>query len=210
MEGEIGYVHRHQASQMLLIASFQAFLHNESQLLHAGGICETVSGPKVGAACVFPFTYQGRRYNGCPVDPEDLSKRWCSTLVDGNGLHVGGQGEYGHCAPACPTDDNGTPVAGGGDGSGSNNRPRQQSQQQSQGSGGGTSEGFFTYTACIRYRHARNFLFQGVGARTPVAQLASVHFDSVPRSCPARGATYLTGWRGSAARISPHLSVSSC
>ncbi len=62
----------------------------------------TVGGPKTGAACVFPFTYNGVTYSGCPVDLEDSSKRWCSTQVDAQGNHVVGKDEYGHCAPDCP------------------------------------------------------------------------------------------------------------
>ena len=41
----------------------------------------------------------------CPIDPEDSSKRWCSTQVDSNGVHVGGGGHYGQCGPSCPADD---------------------------------------------------------------------------------------------------------
>ena len=67
-----------------------------------GGGCTTVSGPKTGAACIFPFTYGGVSYNYCPVDPDEPSKRWCSTKVDASGTHVTGTGEYGHCGPDCP------------------------------------------------------------------------------------------------------------
>ena len=30
------------------------------------------------------------------------SKRWCSTRVDSNGVHVSGVGEFGHCGSGCP------------------------------------------------------------------------------------------------------------
>jgi len=48
------------------------------------------------------FSIQGEVYNGCPVDLEDTSKRWCSTRVDANGEHITGAGEFGHCGPDCP------------------------------------------------------------------------------------------------------------
>jgi hypothetical protein len=67
--------------------------------------CFTVGGPDIGKKCVFPFTYNNVVHFGCPVDPEDSSKRWCSTRVDGNGNHVAGQGVYGDCSQGCPIHD---------------------------------------------------------------------------------------------------------
>ena len=31
-------------------------------------------------------------------------KPWCSTMVDDNGVHVGGQGKWGYCDSKCPCD----------------------------------------------------------------------------------------------------------
>ena len=31
--------------------------------------------------CIFPFTHQGVTYNGCPPDPFEKDRRWCSTQV---------------------------------------------------------------------------------------------------------------------------------
>ena len=28
-------------------------------------------------------------------------KAWCSTAVDDDGYHIGGQGKWGHCGPGC-------------------------------------------------------------------------------------------------------------
>ena len=39
---------------------------------------------------------------GCPVDTQDNSKRWCSTKVDRNGNHMVGQNQYGNCNQCCP------------------------------------------------------------------------------------------------------------
>ena len=64
--------------------------------------CKTVSGPKPGRDCIFPFKWNGQTFNSCPVDPDDKSKRWCSTKVDSNGNHVPNQNEYGHCGSFCP------------------------------------------------------------------------------------------------------------
>ena len=51
--------------------------------------------------CVFPFTFKNFTYNGCPTDPNDESKRWCSTKTDENGVHITGGGNWGHCTPGC-------------------------------------------------------------------------------------------------------------
>ena len=63
--------------------------------------CRTKSGPSPNQPCIFPFTWNGKTYNGCPIDPEDSSERWCSTKVDSNGNHITGQGNWGHCNSKC-------------------------------------------------------------------------------------------------------------
>merc|ERR1712156_542116 len=45
--------------------------------------------------CVFPFTHNNITYNGCPTDPDDETKRWCSTKTDENGVHV--KESWGYC-----------------------------------------------------------------------------------------------------------------
>jgi len=62
--------------------------------------CVTVGGAKVGAQCVFPFKFGDKIYNGCTFDDAD-GKYWCSTRTDSNGVHMGGQGLWGHCSPIC-------------------------------------------------------------------------------------------------------------
>jgi len=64
--------------------------------------CKTVGGPDPFKKCVFPFTWNGNTYYGCPTDPDDSSQTWCSTSVDGRGNHVTGQKKYGFCNEACP------------------------------------------------------------------------------------------------------------
>ena len=53
--------------------------------------------------CIFPFTHDGKTYHGCPIEPDDPTKRWCSTLVDKAGHHVVGKNKYGHCSENCPS-----------------------------------------------------------------------------------------------------------
>jgi len=65
--------------------------------------CKTFGGPDPYRQCIFPFTWNGQTYYGCPVDPENNSYRWCSTKVDGYGNHVTGQGRYGYCDNSCPS-----------------------------------------------------------------------------------------------------------
>ena len=65
-------------------------------------MCSTVSGPSPFRQCVFPFKHNGFTYYGCPIDPDDRSKRWCSTLVDESGNHIVGKNKYGHCSKSCP------------------------------------------------------------------------------------------------------------
>ena len=60
--------------------------------------CKTISGPKPGVSCVFPFTYKGKTYRGCTT-MENNGVEWCSTKTDNGGAHVGGQ--WGNCDPEC-------------------------------------------------------------------------------------------------------------
>ena len=64
--------------------------------------CTTTGGPRPFSPCIFPFTYNGIIHWGCPKDPDDPGKRWCSTLVDNTGKHVSGYNQWGHCSFTCP------------------------------------------------------------------------------------------------------------
>ena len=64
--------------------------------------CRTTSdGPQVNTACVFPFIYKGKEHNECTFQKGDENP-WCSTKVDGDGKHVGGQKQWGYCGKQCP------------------------------------------------------------------------------------------------------------
>ena len=67
----------------------------------ASSSCTTTGGGRTGAKCVFPFTYKDVKYTGCSLEDADDGKPWCSTKTDANGQHVGGQGQWGHCASNC-------------------------------------------------------------------------------------------------------------
>lgn len=71
-----------------------------------------MGGSDSGAFCVLPFIYKNRKYSGCILVDADDGKPWCSTLVDGDGVHIGGQGKWGHCPSSCNRDTNGSPVSG--------------------------------------------------------------------------------------------------
>jgi len=63
--------------------------------------CKTVSGANPGKNCVLPFIYKGVRQESCTLEDADDGKAWCSTLVDTEGVHVGGKGQWGHCSADC-------------------------------------------------------------------------------------------------------------
>ncbi len=75
-------------------------LFHSHRIIGGRTACSTIGGPNPNAACVFPFKHNDQTYFGCPIDPEDSSKRWCSTKVDANGNHLTGQGAYGECGPS--------------------------------------------------------------------------------------------------------------
>ena len=64
--------------------------------------CLTTGGGNAGKICVFPFKFDGVTYNGCTTVIDD--KLWCSTLTN-NGVHVGGQNQWGYCNSQCPVDE---------------------------------------------------------------------------------------------------------
>ena len=66
--------------------------------------CVTVGGGTTGAACVFPFLYKNKKHTSCTLVDADDGIPWCSTLTDSDGVHVGGQGKWGHCPDSCEAD----------------------------------------------------------------------------------------------------------
>jgi len=68
----------------------------------SGSQCKTIGGPSGGQSCVFPFKYNGRRKSSCITDNDPEGRAWCSTLVDPDGNHVIGGGNWAHCGSSCP------------------------------------------------------------------------------------------------------------
>ena len=63
-------------------------------------VCLTALDSKdPGKECVFPFKHENITYFGCPMDPEDATRRWCSTKTDENDIHV--KGSFGYCTKGC-------------------------------------------------------------------------------------------------------------
>ena len=63
-------------------------------------ICETrLCEPASGTFCTFPFSMAGRRYDKCTLAGSGTA--WCSTEVDGKGVHVGGKEQ--NCPASCST-----------------------------------------------------------------------------------------------------------
>jgi len=61
--------------------------------------CKTIAGPSSNKNCIFPFVFNGTRYNRCAFDSDGF---WCSTRVDSTGSHIAGAGNWGICGPNCP------------------------------------------------------------------------------------------------------------
>ena len=59
--------------------------------------CKTIAGPSINKDCVFPFAFNGMKYNKCAFDSDGF---WCSTKVDATGSHISGM--WGICGSDCP------------------------------------------------------------------------------------------------------------
>ena len=64
----------------------------------------TVSGADPNKPCIFPFTTNtGQTWNTCTIVDDPSAPAWCSTKVDDQGNHIGGQGNWGNCdVSKCP------------------------------------------------------------------------------------------------------------
>ena len=65
--------------------------------------CITNSGPSSGKKCIFPFIYRGDTYTKCIRINGQSDRSWCSTKVDSNNRHIGGEGNWGYCDDNCET-----------------------------------------------------------------------------------------------------------
>ena len=55
-----------------------------------------------------------RLFKGCTDFLDPSAKPWCSTEVDAEGRHIGGQGSWGECKDVCYVDNEGTILKGNG------------------------------------------------------------------------------------------------
>ena len=69
-----------------------------------GDKCMTDGGADPNKPCIFPLKFNGGTHYACIWDPMDSSAAaWCSTKVDDQGNHIGGQGNWGNCGSDCLT-----------------------------------------------------------------------------------------------------------
>jgi len=81
----------------LLVAFFAIF--------HAcyGQNCLTTNeGPRKSIACALPWKFNGKLIDGCTTETDPDGRWWCSTKIDENQDHIGGQGNWGYCNLDCP------------------------------------------------------------------------------------------------------------
>ena len=67
-------------------------------------VCVPTKGPKAGQQCIFPFTQGGKTCPGpkCCNLSNSPEGPWCSTKVDANGNHVGGNYAFCEGSPCDP------------------------------------------------------------------------------------------------------------
>ena len=63
--------------------------------------CTTSHGPDANKPCVFPFKFNGVVERCCTTRGDASNGAWCSTKVDDEGNHIGGQGNWGNCESKC-------------------------------------------------------------------------------------------------------------
>jgi hypothetical protein len=60
--------------------------------------CRTISGNKPNSPCVFPFTYNGKKFHRC-TNADSIQGLWCSTRTWSNGDTV--REHWGFCGQGC-------------------------------------------------------------------------------------------------------------
>ena len=86
---------------ILVIGQITAMIQPQTNILKWPIRCELtdLNGPRKREKCVFPFIFDKVEYNGCAVDRQDRRRRWCSTKIDRDGVHI--DGEEGFCDQDC-------------------------------------------------------------------------------------------------------------
>eukprot|EP00457_Paulinella_chromatophora_P002259 gb/GEZN01002263.1/.p1 GENE.gb/GEZN01002263.1/~~gb/GEZN01002263.1/.p1 ORF type:complete len:837 (-),score=51.33 gb/GEZN01002263.1/:7-2517(-) len=70
-----------------------------SNFVQIDGPCRTVSGPKIGEECAFPFKFEGKTYEACVKERESLF--WCPTLSGVSGEYAKAMNFWGYCGMKC-------------------------------------------------------------------------------------------------------------
>ena len=85
-------------------------------------IFQVNSGAVRNACCIFPFKFAEVTHNSCITLNAPDNRPWCSTQVDGDGVHV--TGRWGHCNARCPgaNKKGGSVTGSGGDSGGGRGR----------------------------------------------------------------------------------------
>ena len=79
----------------IIILTSHSFETNNTKLS-----CKTIAGPDTNKSCIFPFKYKGIIHHNCTLAGDSSGGAWCSTLVDGEGKHIGGR-HWGTCGQSC-------------------------------------------------------------------------------------------------------------
>ena len=64
--------------------------------------CKTLKvkeSPRKGMPCIFPFEYEGKKYEKCTKVQSE--KFWCATDVDEDGKYIDGSKSWGYCENNC-------------------------------------------------------------------------------------------------------------
>ena len=77
-----------------------AYNNNFTGNLSQGNQCRTTDeGPRKNQLCKFPWKYNDKVWNSCTTDSDPDGRYWCSTKVNKNLKHVGGN--WGYCSQSC-------------------------------------------------------------------------------------------------------------
>jgi len=73
-----------------------------SQLAYPAVVSTATAESTESTQCSFPFVFRNKPYSACTTVGDSAGKPWCSTKVDGNGVHVSGGGHFRYCSDTMP------------------------------------------------------------------------------------------------------------
>ena len=103
VKGDWGYCNTECSREKQVGTGFQMLDHVDTGIVedHDENKCKTTGGPRNAKPCVFPFIFQGKKYEACTeiLQGENsniiFGKAWCSTMVDGSRNYI--PNEWGYC-----------------------------------------------------------------------------------------------------------------